>query len=467
MTSTVLSYGAAPDSRQSAVTRYQVLALLCAAAAIAYVQRSGIAVAAGAIQGDLGLDKVRFGTVLSAWSLGYALMQIPSGWLADRWGSRKALTLYAVLWSAVTGLVGLATNFYSLVALWTLMGVAQAGIFPCSTKAISGWFPVERRASATGLLGSCMGVGSALAPLLTGLLLVALSWRWVFFLYAAPGFVWAVLFYRWVRDPPTRPLEDRLIRPCRQCGHDLGGLALGVSQCPECAALVDVGEGADAQASTSPVRLEYAPPPAAPVWRRLVGSSSMWLLCAQQFLRAAAMIFFATWFPTFLREARGASVVQSGFLTALAGAGAVLGALSGGFASDKLLSLTGSRRLSRQGIAVAGMTACAALIVCAYFVADRNLAVLVISAGAFCGTFGGVSGYTVAMDLGGRRVATVFSVMNMCGNFGATLFPLAIGWLVERTGNWDLVLFIFAGIFAVDAVCWALLNPKGPLFEEA
>lgn len=56
--------------------------------------------------------------------------------------------------------------------------------------------------------------------------------------------------------------------------------------------------------------------------------------------------------------------------------------------------------------------------------------------------------------------------MNMCGNFGAALFPIAIGWLVQRTGNWDLVLFIFAGIFALDAVCWALLNPRGPLFPS-
>jgi MFS family permease len=178
------------------------------------------------------------------------------------------------------------------------------------------------------------------------------------------------------------------------------------------------------------------------------------------------MIFFVTWFPTFLREARGASVIQSGLLTTLAGGGAVLGSLLGGFASDRILAATGSQRFSRQGIAVIGMAACAALICCAYFVSNTTLAVAVISAGAFCGTFGGVSGYTVAMDFGGRRVATVFSAMNMCGNFGAALFPLAIGWLRAHTGNWDLVLFIFAGIFAVDAICWALLNPKEPLFAE-
>jgi MFS family permease len=192
----------------------------------------------------------------------------------------------------------------------------------------------------------------------------------------------------------------------------------------------------------------------------------MWLLCSQQFLRAAAMIFFATWFPTFLQESRHVTVAESGYLTAFAGGGAILGSLLGGIASDRVLVLTGSQRLSRQGLAVCGMIACATLIFTAHFVANTTLAVAVISAGTFCGTFGGVSGYTVAVDFGGRRSATVFSVMNMCGNFGAMLFPLAIGWLVRRTGNWDLALFIFAGIFAVDAVCWALLNPKGPLFPE-
>ena len=164
MTSTVLPYEPAGTRDRTAAGRYGLLALLCAAAAVAYVQRSGIAVAAGAIQGDLGLDKVRFGTVLSAWSFGYALMQVPSGWLADRWGSRRALSLYALLWSAATGLVALAGGYASLITLWTLMGMAQAGIFPCATKSISRWFPIQRRASASGLSGPTPAGVTAGAP---------------------------------------------------------------------------------------------------------------------------------------------------------------------------------------------------------------------------------------------------------------------------------------------------------------
>ncbi len=423
MTSTVLPYESVPESERRVVSgRYALLGLVCAAAGIAYVQRSGVGgVAADAIRDEFKLDTFWFGLVMSAWSLGYALVQIPSGWLADRWGSRVALTTYAILWSALTGAAALASGFASLLAFWTLMGAAQAGIFPASTKAIRDWFPMSRRGTANGLLAASMAIGGALAPTITAVLLSRwLNWRQILWFYAIPGIVWAAVFFSFSRRAQT---SENVAEPT-------------VGAAPE------------------------------RVWGRILGSTSVWLLCTQQFLRAAAMIFFATWFPTFLQNTRGVSIAHSGYLTTLAGGGAVLGSLIGGFVSDRVFRMTGNTRLSRQGLAVIGMIACAGLILTAHFVRDTTLAVSVISLGTFCGCFGGVSGYTVAIDLGGRRVATVFAVMNMCGNFGAMLFPLVIGWWVRHTGNWDAVLFLFAGIFAVDAVCWGILNPKGPLFED-
>src|SRR4051794_11469927 len=115
--------------------RYYVLALLCLAATIAYVQRIAISVALPRLEADLCLGKPELGLIMAAWSFGYAAMQVPSGWVADRWGPRRALTLYAVAWSVVTGLVALADGFWSLLVLWTALGVAQAGAFPCAGKA--------------------------------------------------------------------------------------------------------------------------------------------------------------------------------------------------------------------------------------------------------------------------------------------------------------------------------------------
>ncbi len=112
------------------------------------------------------------------------------------------------------------------------------------------------------------------------------------------------------------------------------------------------------------------------------------------------------------------------------------------------------------------MASCSLLIISSYFVHDVNGSIALISLGTFCAAFGGISGYTLAIRFGGRSVATVFSAMNMCGNLGAALFPVTAGWLVAQTGNWNLMLFLFAGIMAISAVCWALLNPQGTLFGD-
>src|SRR5262249_14945457 len=99
-------------------------------------------------------------------------------------------------------------------------------------------------------------------------------------------------------------------------------------------------------------------------------------------------------------------------------------------------------------------------------ITGREAATGVLTFGAFAAAFGGVSGYTVAIEFGGKRVATVFSVMNMCGNVGAALYPAAVGTLIGATGDWDLVLYLFAGVLALDALLWALLNPRPPLFQN-
>jgi MFS family permease len=406
--------------------RYRLLALLCLVAMIAYIQRAAISVPLARIAADFKVVDVArdMGWVQSAWYFGYALMQLPSGWLADRWGSRLAIAIFCAAWSMFTVVTATAQDYYSLMTFWALMGAAQAGIFPCSAKAIGQTFPELERARASGLLACGMAIGGALAPLLTGALLqypqpwpVVWDWRVCLGLYGLLGLLWVPLFLNLV---PEGAMD----------GH---------------------------ATAVKTVRVD---------WTRLVTSPSLALLCSQQFLRAAGMVFFLTWFPTYLQKARGVTTLESGLLTFYAGMGGVLGSLLGGFASDALLARTGNRRLSRQGIAVAGMACCSALIVASFFIADTHWAMAAIGLGAFCATFGGVSGYTVAIEFGGKHVGTVFSTMNMCGNIGAMLFPITAGWLVATTNNWNLALFLFAVIMAIDAVCWALLNPQGTLFGD-
>src|SRR5438067_1136332 len=98
--------------------RYWLLANLCLAAFIAYVQRLGLNMAEADVRFGLDMDVAEMGRVMAAWSLGYAALQVPSGWLADLWGSRRALTLFALLWSILTGLASFAADKETLLALW-------------------------------------------------------------------------------------------------------------------------------------------------------------------------------------------------------------------------------------------------------------------------------------------------------------------------------------------------------------
>lgn len=419
-----------PDESLVRSGRYEVLALLCASAAIAYIQRAALSVPASEIATDLQFaDLARdMGSIQSAWYLAYALMQIPGGAIADRIGSRRSLVLFCVAWSLATLFSAFATDFYSLLLMWGLMGAAQAGAFPSAAKSLGRIFPETERARATGLLAAGMTIGGAVAPVLAAAILEGLSpwanaigidrWRLLLAAYALPGLLWTLVFL--IAIPASKlPVTER------------------------------------GNATRSRVK-----------WSRLLSSVPMVLLCSQQFFRAAGMVFFMTWFPTFLQKTRDVSLIGSGVLSTVAGIGGVIGSLTGGFFSDWLLHRTGNPRLSRQGIAVLGMGACSLLIVLSYFASDVYQSIGLITLGAFCATFGGVSGYTVAISYGGRHVATVFSTMNMCGNIGAALFPITAGWLVTMTGNWNLILFLFAGVMAIDAVCWALLNPQGTLFGD-
>jgi ACS family glucarate transporter-like MFS transporter len=412
--------------------RYLVLVWLCAAAAVAYVQRNSIGVAAEDIRHSLFLTKWEMGLAMSAFFVSYALFQVPAGWLSHVWGTRLALPLFAFLWSLMTGLVGLATSLPALVAARFAMGAAQAGIFSCTTNTIARWFPVTQRAFPSGLLGSFMSVGGVLAAFLTGFLLEPLGWRLLFVVFALPGILWAVGFLAWFRE---RPQEHPAVNAAEL-------------------ALLE-----DSAADTGRQRHEPTP------WGMILTSPAMWWICCQQFFRAGAYIFFATWFPTFLKQMYGVGPAEAGVLTSLPLLGVVLGSPVGGFLSDRILKRTGSRRLSRQWLSIGSLVASALLVWLAGPMPHVVLAVLVITAAAFCASFAAPCAYTITIDMGGNHVAPVFSLMNMSGNLGAMVFPVVVPPLLDM-GGWDLVLLVFGGIYLAAAFFWLQLNPSGTVFDR-
>ena len=331
--------------------RYNLLSFLCAATVIAYVQRSALGVPSKAIEHDLGMTSQDLGLVWLVWYAGYALFQLPAGWVADRFGSKPALIAFAVTWSLLTALTRAATGFTGLCMLWGVMGIAQAGIFVCATKAIGAVFQRTEQAFASGALACCMAGGAALSQVITGQLLGPLTWQQILTVYAVPGLVWAVAFALVVPSPERPALAAEQHEP-----------------------------GARTTSSKSePVR-----------WSRLVTDRQMILLCAQQFQRTAAAALFFTWFPRYLQETKGVSVGESGSLAAWPLVAGVFGGLVGGTISDWLLRQTGNVRLSRQGLAIVGTSICAAVSLAAYRADSAETAVILVSIAGFCGYASGV-----------------------------------------------------------------------------
>ncbi|HKB04013.1 MAG TPA: MFS transporter [Gemmataceae bacterium] len=411
--------------------RYVVLFALCLAAGLAYIHRGCLSVVESTARADLGLSPRDMGWAIGSFFWAYALFQIPTGLLVDRWGPRRSLTLFGLL-GAVTvamsaGTLGVdaATGFAILLVARVLMGIAQAGLFPASTRALSVWIPLRRRAFAAGTLQACMSLGGAVGAFITAQLLGIVYWPWVFVIYAVPGLAWSAWFFAWYRDRPddhrgTNSAERALLQPePTAAGSSPGSASLAVLL-------------------TFPVIC----------------------LCAQQVFRAGANVFWFTWCPTYLQNAHGLSPRAAGSLTSLPIIGVVVGCIVGGWIADRVLVHTGSRRLSRAGTAVTACGLGALLFGLTFLIPEGQaaLGVAVLSLAAIVVSCSNCCGYSAAMDLGGRNLATVFGAMNMYGNFGAALFsqlvPEWVGWF-----GWPAVVLLVGGSYACGLICWLPLNP--------
>src|SRR6185503_7747300 len=182
--------------------RYGVIGFAIALAVIQYIDRICISKAAPQIQGALKFDDIKMGYVFGAFTLAYALFEIPTGYLGDRFGARKTLVRVCLWWSFFTAATGWAWNFASMVVTRFLFGIGEAGCFPNITKAFSTWLQPSEKVRAQSILWLAARWGGAMTPLLVVLVLRVIDWRAAFAVFGSLGLIWALFFYRWFRDDP-------------------------------------------------------------------------------------------------------------------------------------------------------------------------------------------------------------------------------------------------------------------------
>ena len=182
-----------PNDRQSRPTRVRhiVLALTVAAYMITYMDRQILAVARPVIRQELGISLVMMGWITFGFRLAYALFQIPGGWMGDRFGARRALTVVVTWWSVFTAFTGMAWNAVSMLVIQVFFGLGEAGAFPIATRSLSRWMRPTERGFAQGVTHAGSRLGGALTPLiLAGFTVFGLRWSGVI-----PLFGWRAAFF--------------------------------------------------------------------------------------------------------------------------------------------------------------------------------------------------------------------------------------------------------------------------------
>lgn len=413
--------GAARPTR----ARHVVLGFILGLTAVAYLDRVCIATTMPAMKAELGLSDAQAGYVFSAFTLAYALFEIPSGWLADRFGARLMLARVVIWWSAMTAATGLARGFVSLFVLRLLFGLGEAGTFPGTARAFSHWLPARERGRAFGLAVMSGALGGALTQPLVAALLERMSWRHTFQLFALVGLAWAAAWYLWFRDDP-RAHRGVNAAEVERIGMD-------------------------------PPQRHGAVP-----WGAMLRSRNLHALCLMYLCAIYGWYFYLTWLPTYLLRARGFNLREAGWLAALPLVGLAAGVFSGGWASDRLLRGRPARE-ARRLPGVVGLPLAAAAVIGAVSTPRPVLSAVLLACAAALSALGVAPAWAVCLEAGGRHAGVVSGAMNMFGNLGGALSPVVVGVCLDRGGSWEAPLVSVAALYVVAALAWLAIDPARPI----
>ncbi len=412
-----------------------LLGFVLSLTAIAYLDRVCISAAKPAIKNALQLSDSQMGYVFSAFTFAYALFEIPSGWLADRFGPRLMITRIVVAWSLLTALTGAASGFLSLFVIRLLFGAGEAGMFPGLARAFAHWVPARSHAAVFG--------GSITAALISGAatqravvwLLERMEWRFTFPLFGGIGILWAVAWYLWFRDDPAQ-----------HPGVNAAELKL-LGNC-------------------DPGQSHRSVP-----WKRMASNRSLWALCLVYFGIIYGWYFYLTWMPDYLQRAHGFSPQRAANFSALPLLSMAAAVCAGGYLSDALCLRYG-RKIGRRAMGVVSLPLAAFCAAAATRAQSGEQAAGLLAVAAGLASLSVASAWAATLDLGGQNAGVVSGAMNMFGNLGGALSPVVVGHCVQALSQthpwaaWHLPILSTAACYLLSLGCWLLIDSSQPLADS-
>ncbi len=415
--------------------RWRILGLLFAISVVTYVDRVNISVTARQMMPALGLTDQQMGYVFSAFVIGYALFQVPGGWLGDRWGVRRVLTAAILWWSVWTAMTAVAATGPLAAALGTvgalmtarlLLGMGEAVALPNFNRAVADWLPAREQALGIGLAIGGIGFGAAVTPPVTAWIMVNYGWQTAFYAAAAVGVVVAAIWGWYAAD-----------RPRLHAGVTVSELAL-----------IETGKQPEAVPAATPWGWFFATP------------TVRWLVASYLCLGYVAYVYMS-WFYLYLVNVRGYGELRGAWFAMAPFLAMLVGCPLGGWLTDRL---TASRGVSaaRRMVGMSGMTVAGLAIACGAWSPYPVLAVVFLSLGAGSLYFTVGAYWSSTVHLSKPHAGTLSGLMNTGANVGGSLSPTLTPWLADRIG-WEGALAVAAAIAVTGGLMWWRIDPGAGL----
>jgi ACS family glucarate transporter-like MFS transporter len=417
-------------------TRWKILALLTLISIITYVDRVNISVTARQMMPAFGLTSVQMGYVFSAFVLGYALFQIPGGWLGDRWGSRRVLAGAVIWWSLFTALTALAGTLPivqwvgvlgSLILVRLLIGIGEAAALPNFNRTVADWLPAGERGLGMGVSIGGIGIGAAITPPIVAWMMVNFGWQSAFYASGLAGIVIALLWGWYARD---RPENHPSVNP--------GELAL--------------------------IRETSRLPPEPVPWQAFARTPSVWWLVMSYTGLGYIAYVYMSWFFLYLVNERGLDVLRGAFLASGPFVAITVLCPVGGWVTDRLAASLGVNR-GRSRVGCAGMLLSGLCIIAGAQAGEPYTAIALLSLGAGFLYFTVGAFWAGTIDLAPRHAGTLSGIMNTGANVGGTISPTLTPWLAEHFG-WNVSLGVAACIGVMGGLLWLLVKTGDGLRKD-
>ena len=426
------------NESKSSHVRWVVLLLLCLMYLITYLDRVSLANTAGPIMNEYGFNKVTMGIIFSAFIWAYALFQVPGGWLGDRFGPRKVLSVIMAYRTVIAILTTGAMGFASFWGIRFALGVGEAGAFPTATRAMQMWFPRDERGFVQGVSHAASRLGAAVGPPIAVAIMLHYGWRSVFYVIGALSLLWSILYLVMYRNMPE---ETSLVSRA------------------ELARIRGLDEKGEIKKANIQKR------PKVP-WNILLKHGNMWAVMCAYATYIYSLWFFLSWLPSYLVEYRHFTVIKTGLFASMPLMAGVIGDAFGGWLTDKLLLKTNNLKFARRSVAIVAMLGCGTATLFAAMSASPFTAVYCLTVAMFFLEMTIGPAWAVPMDIGGEFSGTVSGMMNMGGQFVGALSPTIFGYLVSR-GSWVAPFVVSAGLLFVGAAIWAFwIDPEQSVIDK-